>query len=308
MINPDSLMRIKHLHLRAKAIVEGFFNGLHRSPFHGSSVEFSEYRSYTSGDDLRALDWKLLARSDRYYVKKFEDETTRRCYLVLDRSRSMAYRSIDYTKLDYARTLCATLAYFLGRTRDNVGLMTFDQQVGDFIPAQNRVGHLRRLMVALARDVQGEATDIETPLSQIAALVARRGLVVLVSDFLSPIATLRRHLASLRSRGHEVLLIRILDPAEVDLGIDRSVMVRDLESGKRLHLNPDQVRNGYQQKFQQHAAELQQICDAVGVQLQVTRTDQPMQDMLFEFVQAANRQRGSSSRRRMLAASQDGNS
>lgn len=136
--DPMSLMRIKHLQLRAKAVVEGFYNGLHRSPYHGYSVEFSEYRPYVVGDDLRALDWKLFARSDRYYIKKFEDETTRRCYLVVDQSRSMGFGSLEYTKVEYARTLAATLAYFLSTQRDSVGLMTFDETIGDFLTWMRR--------------------------------------------------------------------------------------------------------------------------------------------------------------------------
>ncbi len=132
-IDPLAVMRIKDLQLRAKAVVEGFYNGLHRSPYHGHSVEFSEYRPYSVGDDLRGLDWKLFARSDRYYIKKFEDETNRRCYLVLDQSQSMGFGSLEYSKIDYARTMVATLAYYLTMQRDSVGLMTFDETIGDFI-------------------------------------------------------------------------------------------------------------------------------------------------------------------------------
>src|SRR6056297_2983138 len=127
--DPTALMRIKSLQMRAKVVVEGFYNGLHRSPFHGFSVEFSEFRPYTIGDDPRGLDWKVFARTDRYYIKRFEDETNRRCYLVLDRSRSMAFGSLEYSKIEYARTLVATLAYYLAQQRDSVGLMTFDEEI-----------------------------------------------------------------------------------------------------------------------------------------------------------------------------------
>ena len=191
-------MRIKNLQLRAKAVVEGFYNGLHRSPFHGFSVEFSEYRPYTVGDDLRGLDWKLYARSDRYYIKKFEDETNRRCYLVLDQSKSMGFGSLGYNKIEYAKTLVATMAYYLTLQRDSVGLMTFDERVGEFISARNRQGHLRQIMVALSRPVAGSGTDLDQPLREIAALVRRRGLVVIVSDMLASIETLQTNLAYLQ--------------------------------------------------------------------------------------------------------------
>ncbi len=149
MIDPQTLMRIKSLQVRARVAVEGFIKGIHRSPFHGFSVEFSEYREYSPGDDPRYLDWRLFARSDRYYVKRFEDETNLRCYLLLDTSRSMGYQSGAYSKFEYARTAAATLAYFLTLQRDSVGLTTFEDRVTDVLPPRHRPGHLRRLLAKL---------------------------------------------------------------------------------------------------------------------------------------------------------------
>src|SRR5271165_6797936 len=143
LIDPRALIRIKSLQLRAKAAVEGFIKGIHRSTYHGFSVEFSEYREYTPGDDPRYLDWRLFARSDRYQVKRFEDETNLRCYLVVDTSRSMGYSSREYTKGDYARTAAATIAYFLSRQRDAVGLLTFDEKITNYLPPRHRPGQLR---------------------------------------------------------------------------------------------------------------------------------------------------------------------
>src|ERR1044071_9953084 len=148
-IDPAALMRIKSMQLRARVVVEGFLSGLHRSPYHGFSVEFTEYRQYSPGDDLRYLDWRLYARTDRYYIKKFEDETNLRCHLLVDQSRSMEYGSRGYTKAQYAATLAATLAYFLHLQGDAVGLLTFTDQVRDYLPARHRAGHLRQIMVAL---------------------------------------------------------------------------------------------------------------------------------------------------------------
>lgn len=302
-IDPLAVMRIKNLQLRAKAVVEGFYNGLHRSPYHGFSVEFSEYRPYTVGDDLRGLDWKLYARTDRYYVKKFEDETNRRCYLLLDQSKSMAFGSLEYTKVEYARTLVATLAYYLTLQRDSVGLMTFDEEIGEFISARQRAGHFRQLLVSLSRPVSGQGTDMDQPLKQIAALVRRRGLIVLVSDMLAPITTLRTNLAYLRSRGHEVLMLRTLDPAELELKIESPSMVVDMETDREIYLDPDAARATYHEQFSAHQRELQAICDSLGVELHQLTTEDPLENSLFHLIGALQRRSSGTSRAGMLASS-----
>src|SRR5215210_3926654 len=185
--DPEALMRIKSLELRAHAVVEGFWRGLHRSPYHGFSSEFTEYRQYTVGDDPRYLDWKLYARSDRYYVRKFEEETNLRCYLLADQSASMQFGSLAYTKADYVKTLAATFAYFLHKQGDAVGLMVFSDAVHDYVPARNRLGHLPKLLLMLERETSGGSTSFDAPLERIAQLVRRRGMVVLISDLLAPI-------------------------------------------------------------------------------------------------------------------------
>src|SRR6186997_622570 len=174
-IDPAALMRIKSMQLRAKAVVEGFLSGLHKSPYHGFSVEFTEYREYSPGDDLRYLDWKLFARSDRYYLKRFEDETNLRCYLLVDLSKSMGFGSQSYDKATYAKTAAATIAYFLSLQRDAVGLITFDAAIKDFLPARFRPGHLHRLMMALEQAPAGTATDLTAPLEQVAKMAHKRG-------------------------------------------------------------------------------------------------------------------------------------
>lgn len=300
--DPLAVMRIKDLQLRAKAVVEGFYNGLHRSPFHGFSVEFSEYRPYTVGDDLRGLDWKLFARSDRHYIKKFEDETNRRCYLVLDQSQSMGFGSLDYSKIEYARTLVATLAYYLTLQRDSVGLMTFDEAIGDFISARNRPGHLRQVFVALSREIRGSGTDLDVPLRQIASLIRRRGLVVLVSDLLAPVESLRTNLAYLRSRGHEVMILRIIDPAETQLQIQSPSMIIDMESGKEIYIDPEAARLDYVSRFEDHGRQIQSICDSLGVDFFPITTDQPMEQVLFHLVNSQQRRSSRTARSGMLAS------
>lgn len=221
-IDTKSLMAIRNLELRARVVMEGFWHGLHRSPFHGFSVEFTEYRVYTPGDDLRYLDWKLLARTDRHYLKKFEDETNVRCHLIVDNSRSMQFTSIDHTKADFAGTLAATLACFLNTQGDATGLLLFDEKIRDYLPARNRPGHLRRLMMALERAPEGKGTDLVKPLERIAALVRKRGVVVLISDLLAPIEGLQKELTMLKSAGHELIVFQTLDPAEVSFEFDEA--------------------------------------------------------------------------------------
>src|SRR3954469_6698923 len=252
-IDPPTLMRIKSLQLRARIVVQGFLSGLHRSPHHGFSVEFSEYRQYSPGDDPRYLDWKLFARSDRYYLKRFQEETNLRCHLVVDLSRSMGYGSIDYTKVDYARTAAATLAYFLSMQRDAVGLVTFNEHIADYVPARYRPGHLHRLMLCLEKAVAGTSTDLTSPLEQVVATVRKRGMLVLISDLLADVQSLRTHLGYLRSQGHEVVLLRVLDPAELEFNFDKAATFIDLESGRDLYIDPGVARQQYQRNFSEHA-------------------------------------------------------
>jgi uncharacterized protein (DUF58 family) len=272
--------------MRARTVVEGFFAGIHRSPYHGFSVEFSEYRAYTPGDDPRYLDWKLLARTDRYCVKRFEDETNLLCYLVVDMSRSMGYGSGAYPKSDYARTLAASLAYFLFTQRDAVGLLTFDEQVADFLPPRHRPGHLRRLVGILNRQTAGRSTNLEQPLEQIAESVRKRGLVVLVSDLLAPVDTLRPKLGYLRSRGHDVVVLRTLDPAEVDFPFASPGMFHDVESGRDLYIDPQVARAEYQRRFREHEAELKRACIDLGIDFAQFTTERPLELALFDLLQA----------------------
>lgn len=283
-IDPHTLMRIKSLQMRAQLIVEGFMSGIHRSPYFGFSVEFSEYRQYSPGDDPRYLDWKLFARSDRYYLKRYEDETNLRCYLLVDTSRSMGYSSIGYTKSDYARTAAATIAYFLSTQRDVVGLLTFEDRVVDYLPPRYRPGHLRHVMAMLQREPEGKATDLVAPLKQIATSVRKRGLVVMISDLLAPPDVLGVNLGYLRSQGHDVILLRVLDPAEQNFEFTSPAMFQDVESQRELYVDPQAARDGYLQKFRGHADQLHQLCQNQGIELVTMSTDRALELVLFDLL------------------------
>ncbi len=296
-IDPQALMRIKSLQLRARAAVEGFVKGLHRSPYHGFSVEFSEYRQYSPGDDPRYLDWKLFARSDRYHIKRFEDETNLRCTLVVDTSRSMTYGSGVYTKSDYARTLAATVATFLTRQRDAVGLITFEDTLTQYLPPRHRPGHLARMIALLEREPQAKSTDLAKSLDQVAATVRKRGLVILISDLLAPVELLKTRLGYLRATGHDVVVLRVLDPAEINFPFDAPAKFRDAESGRDVYVDPTAARAGYLTRFAAHAAGVRQSCDDLGVEFITVSTDQALGSVLFDLLK--NRmKRGRASTRR----------
>lgn len=295
-IDPQTLIAIKNLEFRAKVVVEGFWNGLHRSPYHGFSVEFTEYRQYSPGDDTRYLDWRLYARSDRYYIKKFEEETNLRCHLLVDNSRSMHFGSLTYTKSQYANTLAATLAYFLYLQGDAVGLLTFDEQIRDCLPARHRTGHLRHLMLALEKPAGGTATDLTAPLKRIVEMVKKRGLMVLISDLLAPLGTLEKNLIALTASGHEVMLFHLLDPAELAFTFDKAALFHDVESGRDLYLDPALARIEYVKKIQAHNQAAQDTCQKLGVGYSRLATDRPMELALFDFLRV-RMQRGKKIRR-----------
>lgn len=285
-VDSETVLRITNLELRAKVIVEGFMLGMHRSPYHGFSVEFSDYRQYSPGDDLRHLDWKLLARSDRLYIKRFEDETNLRCFLLVDMSRSMGFGTTGFTKAEFARTTAATLAYFLSLQRDAVGMVTFDEQVSESLPARFRPGHLRRIMMCLERATAGKSTNLSRPLEHIAETLSKRGLIILISDLLAPTEELTRQLACLRSMGHDVILMRILDPAELDFRFESASMFLDMETGREIYVDPETVARDYHKRFSEHAATIKRCCDDLGIDLFQISTSEPLEKSLFNLMQS----------------------
>ena len=285
-LDPAALMSIRNLELRARTVVEEFWHGLHRSPYHGFSVEFTEYRPYAPGDDPRYLDWKLVGRTDRYFIKKFEDETNLRCHLLVDNSRSMTFGSRGYTKADYARTLAATLAYFLSHQGDATGLLTFDENVREYLPARHRPGHLRHLMLALDKPASGAATDLGAPLRRMAELVRKRGLVALISDLLAPPETLEGPLAQLTAARHEVVVFQVLDPAELTFDFSTASRFLDVETGRDLYIDPTLARRDYQRRLDEHLAAVRAICQRLGISHVQLSTAQPLELALFDFLKS----------------------
>lgn len=284
-LDPPALLAIRDLELRARTVLEGVRAGLHRSPFTGFSAEFTEYRQYSPGDDLRYLDWRVLARTDRHFLKKFEEETNLRCFLLVDSSRSMLFGSRGVIKADYARTLVATLAWFLHQQRDVVGTALFDQHVHDVVPPRWRAGHLRHVFATLSRQPAGRDTDLASALRETARLCRRRSLIVIVSDFLSAPNLWSAALNELAAAGHDVRVLQILDPGELSLdGFGRAALWEDLETGEARYVDPAPARAGYRERFDRHAAELRAAFDRAAVQRHVVTTDEPLDRALLRFL------------------------
>lgn len=287
--DPKTLMAIRNLELRARVVVEGFWNGLHRSPYHGFSVEFTEYRQYTPGDDTRYLDWRLFARSDRYYLKKFEDETNLRCHLLVDHSRSMEYGSAGWSKADFARTLAATLAWFMHGQGDAVGLFAFGEKVHEYLPARHRQGHLRQLMLALEKQAPGRETNFSGLLQRVSEMVRKRGLIVLLSDLLAPVEALEKGLARITAAGHEVMVFQILDPNEFAFKFPHATLLEDMESGREVALDPDSIRSEYQRRFNEHLQQVDANCRRLGVAVHRLMTNQALDLALLELLRSRSR-------------------
>nr|WP_281384119.1 DUF58 domain-containing protein [Pelagicoccus albus] len=278
------MLAIRDLELRARIVVEGIWAGLHRSPYHGFSVEFSEYRQYSPGDDLRYLDWKALARTDREFLKVFEDETNLRCQVAFDASRSMDFTSLSYSKFDYARTLAATLSYFLGKQRDVVGLARFDSRITDYQEPRWRPGHFQRLLAILERDPEGKGTDLAEVLVELRRLNRKRSLFIIISDFLSDPESWQAELSYLSSMGHDVRALQILDPAETDLQYGKAAYWDDLETGETRFVDPDSARDNYVERFKKRQSAIREAFARAGASLQTLTTDQPLDLALVEFI------------------------
>jgi uncharacterized protein (DUF58 family) len=290
-LDPATLARLGSLELKARTVVEGFLSGLHRSPFKGFSVEFAEYRQYLPGDDLSTIDWKVYARSDRYYVKKFEEETNLDCHILLDVSASMGYGSGDITKLRYGSMLAACLAHLMNRQRDAVALTTFDDAITGMLPASARPGHLRSILVALDTLAMGSRTDVSKPLHLLADAIRKRGLVVLISDLLDEPERVVDGLKHFRFRGSDVIVFHLLDPAELTFPFERAARFRDIELGDELMAVPSVVRQQYLDALNQAVARYKRELGSAGIDYKLMDTSTPLEFALMSYLSTRGRTR-----------------
>jgi len=277
LLDPAEVARLGGIEIVAQGVVEGFLAGLHRSPFRGFSVEFTEHRAYQPGDEPRYLDWRMLARSDRLFVKQFEEETNLRAMILLDASRSMAWRGAEgrLTKREYAQRLAAAIGLILLRQRDATGLIAFDDAVREIIPARVKMGQWRRLVRGIVAAPAGRGTAAEAALRQVTSLLVRRGLVVLVSDLLLERDLVLTALRFLRHRGHQVVVFHLLDPAERELSGPPEVRFVDPESSASLVVRPRELARAYRDTVRREIAAWRTACRRHGIAYHDVTTDQP---------------------------------
>lgn len=288
-LDPAVLARLGTLELKARTVVEGFLAGLHRSPFKGFSVEFAEYRQYMTGDDLSTIDWKVYARSDRYYVKKFEEETNLECRLLLDVSGSMAYGSRVPTKLEYASYLAASLAYLMQRQRDAIGLAAFDHRIVAMLPPSARPGHLRAVLSTLDGLQAGEHTGVARPFNLLAESLSKRGLVIVISDLLDEPANVIEGLKHFRFRGTDVIVFHVLDPDELNFPFERPARFADPETSEEVIAAPDVVRRHYLDELRAMLALYERELRVAGIDYCLLDTSKPLEHALLAYLRTRGR-------------------
>ncbi len=283
-LNPRTLATLANMQLRARMVVEGFIVGLHKSPYHGFSVEFAEHRAYGPGDNLRYLDWRLYGKTDRFYVKQFEEETNLKAHIMLDMSKSMAYASSDISKLQYGSYLSAALTYLLLRQQDAVGLTLFDTEIRTHIRPSSRPSMLNNILSHLENVTPGEQTAIGHSLHHLADRINRRGLVIIISDMLDDLDNILNGLKHFRHDRHEVLIFHILDPREVDFEFDAQAKFKDMESGEVLATEPWHIQKDYQKAVAQFRDNLGSRAREQHVDYVPLTTDQSLDVALLAYL------------------------
>ena len=283
-VNLKALAKLQRLNLVARAVVEGFVSGLHRSPYHGFSVEFSQHREYVPGDNPRHLDWLALARSDRLYIKQYEEETNLRAHLLLDCSASMGFSSGGLSKLEYACYLAASLAFLMVRQQDSAGLVTFDEKIRDFVPARSTTMHLNLLLRSLEKVKSAKTTDLSGTLHEMAERIRRRGLIILISDLYEEPREVMRAISHFRHKKHEVLVFHVLDTNELEFPYRRLADFVDMETNQRLEVEPAYVRDEYRRAVREFVDGYRRECAQQHVDYVLADTSVPFDQMLFAYL------------------------
>ena len=282
--DPLTLSKLSSLLLRARHVVEGLISGLHTSPYKGFSVEFSEHRQYTPGDEIRHIDWKAYAKFDRYYIKEYEQETNLRCYLLVDASASMNYRSNGVSKFDYACYLAAALAYIMLNQQDLVGLVTFADGIRRQLPPRSSPGHLRTVIDSLEQTRPSGDTDLGRTLHHIASQLKRRGMVIVLSDLLDEPTEVMQGLRHLRYQKHEVLVFHVLDHDEIAFPFTRLTQFEDLEDDMRVIADPRAIAADYQEQIQQFVREYETMCRRQSIDYTLFDTQTPLDKGLLKYL------------------------
>ncbi len=283
-LRPEELARISRLEVRAREVVEGFLTGMHRSPYFGNSIEFLQHREYVAGDETRHIDWKVWSKTDKYYVKLFEEETNLRTILLVDASESMQFGSGTHSKFDYACSIAAALTYLLLRQQDSVGVTTFDSAIRSVVPPRSKQTHFGTVLSTLTADEPKQKTDIYQILRRVAEDNSRRGMIVLISDLLTDRDGLFRGLKLLRHRGHDLLVFHVLDDQELDFDYSGTTKFEGLEEAGDLTCDPRALRDGYLKAMQSYLDEVRRECARNKVDYQVIRTSEHLDAALASFL------------------------
>lgn len=284
-LDPAVLASISNLDLIARTVVDGFVSGLHRSPDFGFSQEFAEYKAYTPGDDLRVVDWNVYARTERLFLKRFRGDTNSLLTILLDASNSMQFGSHRVNKMDYARYLAASLFYLaIHGQRDAAGLITFDDEIRNYIRPSTRQGQLPRLLAGLEQAEARARTDFAKPMRYFQEFLKRRGIVLIVSDFWESPESIVKTIEPLRFYGNEVVLFHLLDPEDVRPKLDGQALLVDLETNAEMKVTPDYAKKEYRQKIEAHIADLRSRAQAAGLSYCLLMTDRPLDTALREYL------------------------
>jgi uncharacterized protein (DUF58 family) len=286
LLDPHTLARIHGLEVRARRIVEGYVAGLHRSPYQGFSNEFAEHREYAPGDDLRYVDWKVFGKTDKVYLKQFEEETNLICYLLLDTSESMQYQGpgAPMSKLAYAQCAAASLAYLVLRQRDSVGLVTFDQEIRQLVRPSSNPTQLKQLVQVMENATAARKTRTGPIFNDLAERLSRRGIVVILSDLFDDVGAMLAGLKHFRHRRHDVIVLHILDPAEIDFPFQNVTMFKGLEALGEVVTEPRSLRAAYQEELQSYLKRIRMGCRVQQIEYLTVRTDQPLDTVLTAFL------------------------
>lgn len=284
LLRPEVLASLSTLELVARAAVEGFFQGMHRSPRFGFSQEFAEYKAYSEGDDPRFVDWNVFARTDRTYIRRYLGETNTRLMIALDVSASMGYSSGAINKLRYAKFLAASLAYMALQQHDPVGLIAFDAKVRSYRPASSRTGSLGAILHSLDNLTPGSQTDLSESFRQMREHCQRRGLVAVISDLYCDPEALTRAVQPLAWRGHDIMIFHVLDRAELAPAWQESVLLEDVESGAQLEVSPDYLRTTYRERVAKHLEHVKKVAAGVGADHALLVTDEPLDRALRRYL------------------------
>jgi uncharacterized protein (DUF58 family) len=288
--DPDGLSRLGNIELIARQVVEGFLTGRHRSPYHGFSVEYLDHRPYVPGDELRSLDWKILARTDKYHVKLFEDETNLRAYILLDCSRSMDFKSSgSLTKLAWGSYLAAALTHLLIRQNDAVGLVLFDSAVRTYLPPKARPTQFRRVLELLEPEAATGDTDMGKVLNEVAERIRKRGLVILISDLIDDVAKIAHGLGHFRHDHHEVLVFHVMDDAELSFPYDRLSRFKDMEGAGRVVANAKSLRMRYLARIQQFLESVKAACFERDISYILANTNEGYDQLLAAYLEKRSR-------------------